>query len=80
MAELLANRQMMLLAAEVSVVGMKRIGQEYMGLSREIVQAAWADNRPDEEAFKRGVFRKWAVATSGNQIQVKRISATILYA
>ena len=68
--EILTNRQIMMVAAEISVTGMKIIAEEYLGLKRNVMEELMSENIGDEESFKRAVIRRLANMNYGQQVKV----------
>ena len=69
--EILTNRQIMLMAAQISAPNMGIIALEYMRLEKEMVDELEAENIEDKEAFKRAVIKKWANMNSDQQVEVR---------
>ena len=49
--DILTNRQIMMMAAEISISNMRIIAREYMRLEKEMVDELEAENIEDKEAF-----------------------------
>ena len=68
--EILTNRQIMMIAAEISVPNIKILAQKYIGLGKTIVDELAAENIEDKETFKRAVIKRWANMNSDQQVEV----------
>ena len=69
--EILTNRQIMMVAAEISVENMKIIAEECMGLPKDLIDQLMAENTDDKESFKRSVIRTWANMNYEQQVKVR---------
>ena len=65
----LANRQIVRLAAAISIDNMTSIAEGYMDIDNETVKNI-RRNEGDSEAFNRAILRYWASKHQENQIQV----------
>ena len=77
--EILTNRQIMMVAAEISVPNMKILAQEYMGLEEGVIDELAAENIEDKETFKRAVIKTWANMNSDQQVEVRYLFFLGLY-
>ena len=68
---ILTNRQIMMIAAEISVPNMKVLAQKYMGLEEGVIDELAAENIEDKETFKRAVIKRWANMNSDHHVEVR---------
>ena len=68
-SEQLTNRQIVRLAAAISIDHMTSIAEGYMNIDNETVKNIRC-NEGDSEAFNRAILRYWANKHPDNQIQV----------
>ena len=73
--EILTNRQIMMVAAEISVTNMKILAEEYLKFPTEMIETIITENTDDDEAFKRSVIRRWANMNSEQQVKVETFSS-----
>ena len=72
--EILTSRQIMMVAAEISVKNMKILAEEYLKLPKGLIDqlAAEVENKNDAEEFKRTILRRWANMNFQNQVKVRQ--------
>ena len=67
--EQLTNRQIVRLAAAISIDNMESIAEGYMDINNETVKNI-RRNESDSEAFNRAILRYWANKHTENQVEV----------
>ena len=71
--EQLTNRQIMMVAAEISEANVKIIAEELMGFDADVIETiATETDENDVEAFKRNVIKRWANRNSECQVKVRQ--------
>ena len=72
--EILTSRQIMMVAAEISVKNMKILAKEYLKLPKGLIDqlAAEVENKNDAKEFKRTILRRWANMNFQNQVKVRQ--------
>ena len=66
----LTNRQIVRLAASISIDKMESIAEGYMDIDPETVQNIWRENQGKAEAFNRAIIRYWANKNPVDQVKV----------
>ena len=72
----LTDKQIVRLAAAISMDNMESIAEGYMDLSTETVKNIWRENRGKAEAFNRAVIRCWGNKNFEDQVQVPEVFIT----
>ena len=68
--EQLTNRQIVRLAAAISIDNMDSIAEGYMGIEPETVKNLQDENRGKAQAFNSAILRYWANKDPYNQAEV----------
>ena len=69
-SEKLTNKQIVRLAAAISIDNMTSIAEGYMGINNETVRNI-RRNEGNSEAFNRAILRHWTNKHPENQVQVR---------
>ena len=77
-SEKLINRQIVRLAAAISIDNMMSIAEGYMDIDNETVKNI-RSNEGDSEAFNRAILRYWANKHPENQVQVGWTHFNVLF-
>ena len=67
----LTPRQIVRLAAAISVETMVTIAEGYMDIKSQTIKNMQVENKDDTDAFKRGILECWRNKNSDGQVQVK---------
>ena len=66
----LTQKQIVRLAAAISVDNMASIAEGYMDISDETIKNTWRENQGKAQAFNRDIIKYWANKNPEDQIQV----------
>ena len=71
--EIFTNRQIQMVAAEISASNMKILAEEYLRIPVETVEELFDENEKDAEGFNRAVITRWRNMNSEDQVEVSTL-------
>ena len=71
--EILTNRQIQTVAAEISASNMKILAEEYLRIPVETVEELFDENERDAEGFNRAIITRWRNMNSEDQVEVSTL-------